>query len=86
VRKNVAAAAGRMAQAVGDCERAIRLDPNLLDASINISLALREQGRYAEALKYLDICKERFSSCLPVRDREDIDRLSTEIKALKGGN
>ncbi len=79
-------AVGRTGQAVGDYERAIRLDPDVLDAYVNLGIALREQGRYAEALKYLDACKGRFYPRLPARDREDIDRLYAEIKALKGGN
>lgn len=85
-RASVHLTLGRAGEAVGDYERAIRLDPEMLDSYINISIALRELGRYAEALKYLDTCKERFYPRLPARDREDIDRLYTEIKALKGGN
>jgi len=85
-RASVHLAVGRAGQAVADYVQAIRSDPNLLDPYINISIALRELGRYAEALKYLDTCKERLYPRLPARDREDIDRLYAEIKALKGGN
>jgi arylsulfatase A-like enzyme/Tfp pilus assembly protein PilF len=85
-RASVRLATGRTSQAVSDYERAIKLDPHLLDAFVNISIALREQGRLAEALKYLETCKERFYPGLPARDRQDIDRLYTEIKALKDGH
>ncbi|MGA2361818.1 MAG: sulfatase-like hydrolase/transferase [Candidatus Aminicenantales bacterium] len=73
-------------QAISDYERAIKIDPDLLDAYINLNIALRQAGRYAEALKYLDICRERLYSRLEARDREEIDRLYTEIKALKDGH
>ncbi len=76
---------GQSGPAIADYERAIKLDPYLFDAYINISLALRIEGRLAEALKYLDICKERFSPGLPERDRQEIDRIYGEIKAQKDG-
>ncbi|MGZ5555802.1 MAG: hypothetical protein ACXW3H_08705, partial [Candidatus Aminicenantales bacterium] len=47
-----------------------QLDPGLFDAYINITVALRGQGRYAEALKYLETCKERLYPRLPASDRE----------------
>lgn len=71
--------------AVGDYERAIALDPDLLDAYINISIALREQGRYAEAMKHLDLCRTRLASQLSDEERREIDRIYNEIKALRGG-
>ncbi|HMA54182.1 MAG TPA: sulfatase-like hydrolase/transferase [Acidobacteriota bacterium] len=76
---------GRTGPAIRDYERAIELDPGLLDAYINITVALREQGRYAEALKYLEACKERLYPRLAAGDREEINRLLAEVKALKGG-
>jgi choline-sulfatase len=70
--------------AIGDYEQAIRLDPKRKDAYINISIALREQGRYAEALKYLDAYKEKFSAALSPADLEAVDQMIARIKALKG--
>jgi len=84
-RASLRLATGQSGLAIADYERAIKLDPYLLDAFINISIALRVEGRLAEALKYLDICKERFYPGLPERDRQDIDRLYGEIKAQKDG-
>ena len=84
-RASVGLTMGRTSEAVRDYERAIQLDPGLLDAYINITIALREQGRYAEALKYLGACKERLYPKLGARDREEIDRIEAEIKALRDG-
>jgi len=84
-RASLLLATGQTGPAVADYERAIKLDPYLLDAFINISIALREEGRPAEALKYLDICKERLYPRLSERDRQDIDRLYGEIKARIDG-
>lgn len=76
---------GRAAQAVGDYERALALDPGLLDAYINIGIALREQGRYAEAVRRLETCLEKLGPRLADRDREEIERLLAELKALRDG-
>jgi len=84
-RGSVSMTLGRADQAVRDYEQAIRLDPGLLDAYINVAIALREQGRYAEALRHLQACKERLSPRLAAGDRDEIDRLLAEIKALKDG-
>jgi arylsulfatase A-like enzyme/Tfp pilus assembly protein PilF len=84
-RASTRLATNQISQAVGDYERAIELDPDLLDAYINISLALRQQGRYADALNYLDLCRERFYPRLEPKDREEIDRLYQSIKQLKDG-
>jgi len=67
--------------AVGDYERAIALDPNLMDAYIDISIALEEN----KAGMPLDLYKTRFYSQLPAQEREGFDRMYKEIKALKGG-
>ena len=84
-RASVELAMGQAGQAVRDYERAITLDPGLLDAYINLSLALREEGRYAEAVRQLETCKERLSSRLADKDREEIDRLLAELRALRDG-
>ena len=84
-RASVELAMGQAGQAIRDYERAITLDPGLLDAYINLSLALREQGRYAEAVQRLETCKGRLSSRLADKDREEIDRLLAELRALRDG-
>jgi len=84
-RASVELTAGRTGPAIRDYERAIALDPGLLDTYINITVALREQGRYAEALKYLETCKEKLYPRLAAADRDEIDRLLAEVRALKGG-
>jgi arylsulfatase A-like enzyme/Tfp pilus assembly protein PilF len=84
-RASVALMTGQADRAIRDYERAIELDPGLLDAYINISVALRDQGRYAEALKHLAACKAKLYPRLAAGDREEIDRLIAEVKALKGG-
>ncbi len=76
---------GRTGAAIRDYERAIELDPGLFDAYINMTIALREQGRYAEALKYIDACRDRMYPRLAARDREEVDRIRAEIRALKDG-
>lgn len=84
-RASVDLTMGRAGQAVHDYARAIELDPDLLDAYINITIALRGQGRTAEALKYIDACRDRMYPRLAARDREEVDRIRAEIKALKDG-
>ena len=76
-------ALNRMPQALRDFERSIELDPDSKDAYINISLALYHLGRYADALRYLDVVKGKFYERMSLRDREDIERLYAQLKALK---
>lgn len=75
---------GELAKAVRDFSRAIELDPGQGDAYVNIALAFQLQGRYDEALAHLDRFKERFYRLMPPADREEIDRLYAQIKAMKG--
>jgi arylsulfatase A-like enzyme/Tfp pilus assembly protein PilF len=84
-RASVRMTMGQAAQAVRDYEEAIRLDPDLLDAYFNVVIALRDQGRYSEALKYLQSCKDRLYPRLAAGDQEEIDRLLAEVKVLRDG-
>jgi arylsulfatase A-like enzyme/tetratricopeptide (TPR) repeat protein len=84
-RGSVRMTIGQAAEAIRDYEQALRLDPFLLDAYVNIALALQNEGRYAEALRYLDVGKQRLAAKLGPDDREEIDRLRAAIKALKDG-
>jgi tetratricopeptide (TPR) repeat protein len=72
-----------MPQALRDFERSIELDPDSKDAYINISLALYHLGRYADASRYLDVVKGKFYERMSLRDREDIERLYSQLEALK---
>jgi arylsulfatase A-like enzyme/Tfp pilus assembly protein PilF len=73
----------RIPQALRDFERSIELDPDGKDAYINISLALYQLGRYADALKYLDVVRAKFREQLSPQDREEVERLYARIKALE---
>jgi arylsulfatase A-like enzyme/tetratricopeptide (TPR) repeat protein len=75
---------GELAPAVRDFERAIELDAGQGDAYVNMALALQLQGRYNEALGYLDRFKDRFYRLMPPAEREEIDRLYGQIKAMRG--
>ena len=75
----------RTAEAVRDYEKAIRLDPDLGDAYVNLGIALREVGRYDEALKYLDEYKRKFYAFLAPVDRESVDQMIAEVKTLRDG-
>ncbi|HOW84649.1 MAG TPA: sulfatase-like hydrolase/transferase [Candidatus Aminicenantes bacterium] len=78
-RASVRLAQGRPAEAVRDYEQALRLDPGLLDAYINVSIALRELGRNAEARRYLETCRDRLGPRLSPADRDEIGRLIAEL-------
>ena len=82
-RASVHLTQGRAAEAIREYEQALRLDPGLLDAYINISLALSGLGRNAEARRYLETGRDRLSPRLSAVEREEIDRL---IAALRGGS
>jgi arylsulfatase A-like enzyme/tetratricopeptide (TPR) repeat protein len=84
-RASVELTTGQAGQAIRDYERAIAYDPGLVDAYVNISLALREQGRYAEAVKQLETCKDRLSARLTDKDRQEIERLLAELRAMRDG-
>jgi arylsulfatase A-like enzyme/Flp pilus assembly protein TadD len=75
---------GELAPAIKDFERAIALDPGQGNAYVNIALALQLQGKYDEALGYLDRFKERFYPQMPLAERDEIERIYAQIKALRG--
>ena len=74
---------GELAPAVKDFERAIELDPGQGNAYVNMALALQLQGRFDEALGYLDRFKERFYPLMPLSERDEIERIYAQIKALR---
>ncbi len=75
---------GEFAPAVKDLERAIELDPGQGNAYVNMALALQLMERYDEALGYLDRFKERFYPLMPPDERDEIERIYAQIKALRG--
>lgn len=75
---------GELAPAIRDLKRAIELDPSLGNAYVNMSLALQLQGKYGEALSYLDRFKDRFYPLMEPADRDEIDHIYTQIKVLLG--
>ncbi|HDT13142.1 MAG TPA: tetratricopeptide repeat protein, partial [Candidatus Aminicenantes bacterium] len=84
-RGSVRLTTGLAGQAVRDYEQAIKLDPYLVDAYVNLAMALQNEGRYAEALGYLELGKKRLGAKITPADREEIDRLYAAIKVLKDG-
>jgi len=71
----------------GDHERAIAcwkqvldIDPGFTDIYFNLGITLIETGRRQEALKYLNMCKEKYSDRLREKERQQLDSLISEIK------
>lgn len=71
----------------GDHERAIAcwkqvldIDPGFTDIYFNLGITLIETGRRQEALKYLNMCKEKYSDRLSEKERQQLDSLISEIK------
>jgi len=71
----------------GDPERAIAcwkqvldIDPGFTDIYFNLGITLIETGRRQEALKYLNMCKEKYSDRLSEKERQQLDSLISEIK------
>lgn len=75
---------GELAPAVRDFRRAIELDPGQGNAYVNMALALQLQGRFDDALGYLDRFKERFYPLMAPAERDEIERVYAQIKALRG--
>ncbi len=75
---------GELAPAVRDFKRAIDLDPGLGNAYVNMALALQVQGKYSEALAYLDRFKARFYPLMQPADRNEIEHMYTQIMVLLG--
>jgi arylsulfatase A-like enzyme/Flp pilus assembly protein TadD len=75
---------GELAPAVRDFKRAIDLDAGLGNAYVNMALALQLQGKYSEAIGYLDRFKANFYPLMKPSDRDEIERIYTQIKVLLG--
>lgn len=70
-------------EAVMDFIQAIEQEPDFMDTYFNIVIVLKQLGRYSEALTYINLCKKRFSDKLSPHDREELERLESEIKLKK---
>ena len=71
----------------GDFERAIScwkqvldIDPGFTDTYFNLGITLIETGRKQEALKYLNVCQNKYSDRLSEKERQQLDSLISEIK------
>lgn len=71
----------------GDHERALAcwkqvldIDPGFTDIYFNLGITLIETGRRQEALKYLNMCKKKYSDRLSEKERQQLDSLISEIK------
>ena len=71
----------------GDLERAITcwkqvldIDPGFTDTYFNLGITLIETGRKQEALKVLNVCKEKYSDRLAEKERQQLESLIREIK------
>jgi arylsulfatase A-like enzyme/Flp pilus assembly protein TadD len=71
---------GNVELAIADWKRAIELNPDFIDPYFNIGIAFLEKGDKSSALKYLLLCREKFSSRLPVGERQRLDRLIQEAQ------
>lgn len=62
-------------KAIADWKKSIEINPQYIDAYFNIGISYLQIGEKASALKYLLLCKERLAAVLPVKDRQQLDRL-----------
>jgi arylsulfatase A-like enzyme/Tfp pilus assembly protein PilF len=72
--------AGDQARAIACWKQALALDPGFTDTYFNLGITLFETGRMQEALAYLNTCKEKYSDRLSEKERQQLDRLISEIK------
>jgi len=64
--------------AIADWEKTISINPNFIDAYVNLGITFIEKGDKAAALKILSSCRERFLARLPKPALMQIDRLISE--------
>lgn len=67
-------------KAVSDFKKAITFKPDYFDAYINISIAYRQVGNKKEALRYLELYKNKYYNLLPISNQNALDRLISEIQ------
>jgi tetratricopeptide (TPR) repeat protein len=72
--------AGELERAIYCWKQALDIDPGFTNTYFNLGISLIESGRKKEALKYLKMCKERYSDRLSEKERQQLDSLISEIK------
>jgi tetratricopeptide (TPR) repeat protein len=72
--------AGDIEQAIVCWKQGLDIDPGFTDIYFNLGITLIETGRREEALKYLSVCKEKYSDRLSENGRRQLDSLISEIK------
>lgn len=65
-------------KAIDDWKKTIEINPNFIDAYFNIGISYLGMGDKVSALKYFQLCKERFSRKLPPRELQRLKRLIDE--------
>lgn len=75
--------ANRARDALNDWKKAIAVKPDFTDIYFNIAITYLQLKSGQEALKYLNICKEKYYHMLSPRDRQRLDRLIREADGSK---
>jgi tetratricopeptide (TPR) repeat protein len=68
----------RVRDALKDWNKVIAIKPGFTDAYFNIGITYLQINQKQEALKYLNMLKEKFCHQLPPRDQQRLDRLILE--------
>jgi arylsulfatase A-like enzyme/Tfp pilus assembly protein PilF len=72
--------AGDNEKAIAFWKQALQIDPGFTSAYFNLGITLLETGRKQEALKYLSICREKYSDRLGANEKKQLDTLIAETK------
>jgi len=75
---------GRNAEAIRYWRRALEIKPDYDLPLVNLGITLLEEGSPAEALKLFLQYRERFSHKIPAGERQRIERLISEARAMLG--
>ncbi|MCP4156883.1 MAG: tetratricopeptide repeat protein, partial [bacterium] len=66
--------------AIEDWKKTIEINPNFIDAYFNIGISCLEKGDKKTSLKYLLLCRDKFASKLPPREKQRLARLLAEAR------
>lgn len=75
---------GRNADAIAYWQKALAIKPDFDLALINLGITLLEEGRAGEALDCFLNYREKFYHKIPVSERQRVDRLIAEARAILG--
>ena len=70
--------ANKVQEALEDWKQALAVKPDFTDVYFNIGVTYLRLNRNQEALRYLALCKKRYSDLLSPSDRKRLDRLILE--------